>query len=593
MADRAHVWTDWKIDQIEKELEKIYDRAEKELEARADQYFKRFSELDQKKRALLDSGKISESEYAAWRKGKIMIGKHWTAMKQEAAEQMLHVNQTAAAYVNDQLAKVYVRNYNQVASEMSSQLRGYSFDLVDSSTIRRLATDNKTLLPYRYIDGVKDVRWNTQKVNSEVLQGILQGDSIPNLAKRLGRVTEMNKTSAIRNARTSCTSAENKGRMDMLENAESKGVHAKKGWMATNDDRTRDSHADLNGTFIEPDETFENGCEYPGDPNGAPEEVYNCRCTLIYKVVSIGGTMIAGAGNNQYEPQGVNNQEPDSIRLPDTMFKEKQSIALEGFLDGVEGKNADVAELFGTIGEKAAEQNYNIKVSYTGGDHQVTTAQYIRTGDIQSVSVRIPQMTGDLADKAETTVHELGHLLDQMYGGNNYLSASNSELIEAISNGNPMSESTKALFEQLKINGDNAYNVAMEAVRAKNSEYNEQISELFGKHDYAGIKQIQKERDKAWKDGVRAAAEAQRAEHKGYAALEDIYDAITGGKLYSQGYYGHGSKYYSRESNRAAETFANYCSLSQVNPDVFDILKKEQPDIFAACSKLVEEMLGR
>lgn len=285
MADRAHVWTDWKIEQIEKELEKIYRRAEKELEKRAEKYFKRFSELDQKKRALLDSGKISESEYAAWRKGKIMTGKHWSDMKKDASEQLLKVNQTATAYVNDQLPAVYARNYNQVANGINGQIKGYSFELVDSSTVRRLATDDKTLLPYKYIDGVKDVRWNTQKVNAEILQGILQGDSIPNLAKRLRNVTEMNKASSIRNARTSCTSAENKGRMDMLHDAEDKGVKTKKGWLATNDSRTRDSHADLNGVFVDIDDEFDNGLEYPGDPNGDPSEVYQCRCTLIYKVV--------------------------------------------------------------------------------------------------------------------------------------------------------------------------------------------------------------------------------------------------------------------------------------------------------------------
>lgn len=285
MADRAHVWTDWKIEQIEKELEKIYSRAEKELEKRAEKYFKRFEELDKKKRALLDSGKITDAEYAAWRKGKIMSGKHWTDMKKEASEQLLKINQTATAYVNDQLPTVYVRNYNQIANGINGQIKGYSFELVDASTVRRLATDDKTLLPYKYIDGVKDVRWNTQKVNSEILQGILQGDSIPNMAKRLRAVTEMNRNSAVRNARTACTSAENKGRMDMIEEAEDKGVHVKKGWMATKDDRTRETHADLDGVFVDPDEEFDNGLQYPGDPNGDPSEVYQCRCTLIYKVI--------------------------------------------------------------------------------------------------------------------------------------------------------------------------------------------------------------------------------------------------------------------------------------------------------------------
>lgn len=285
MADRAHSWTDWKIEELEKELDKIYARAEKELEDRAQKYFDRFSKLDEQKRALLDAGKLTEEEYNRWKTGKIMTGKHWTEMKEQTAQDLLKVNQTAASYINDQLPAVYTRNYNQVVTGINGQIRGYSFDLVDSATVRRLATDDKTLLPYKYIDGVKDVRWNTGKVNSEILQGILQGDSIPHLAKRLSNVTEMNRTSAIRNARTACTSAENKGRMDMMEDAEEKGVHVQKKWIATHDDRTRESHLLLDGSTIDQDEEFDNGLMYPGDPNGEPEEVYNCRCTLGYKVV--------------------------------------------------------------------------------------------------------------------------------------------------------------------------------------------------------------------------------------------------------------------------------------------------------------------
>ena len=292
MGDRAHSWTDWKIGEIEKELDRIYSRAEKELEEKAAKYFKRFEDLDAKKRALVDAGKMTEEEYRKWRTGKIMTGKHWTEMKKDVADQMFHVNQTAAAYVNGQLPAVYARNYNQVANGINGQIKGYSFELVDASTVRRLATDDKTLLPYKYIDGVKDVRWNTQKVNSEILQGIIQGDSIPDLAKRLRNVTEMNRASSIRNARTSCTSAENKGRMDMIHDAEDKGVKTKKVWIATMDNRTREAHMELSGVEAEPDEPFEifgMKIMYPGDPDAEPEMVYNCRCTLGYHVVGFWG----------------------------------------------------------------------------------------------------------------------------------------------------------------------------------------------------------------------------------------------------------------------------------------------------------------
>ena len=53
-------------------------------------------------------------------------------------------------------------------------------------------------------------------------------------------------------------------------------------WHATHDDRTRESHAVMDGQEVAQDEPFitGNGVElrYPGDPDGPPEEVINCRC---------------------------------------------------------------------------------------------------------------------------------------------------------------------------------------------------------------------------------------------------------------------------------------------------------------------------
>ena len=288
MTDKAHALTDREIERMERHLSVIYARAEKELTEKAEKYFARFEKLDEQKRALVDAGKMTEQEYKRWRQGKIMSGKHWKEMKEQAAQELLNANKTAMAYINGQLPQIYALNYNAVADGVNGRLKGYSFELVDANTLKNLATSDKTLLPYKYVDGKKDVRWNTKKVNAEIMQGIIQGESIPKMAKRLSNVTEMNRTSAIRNARTTVTSAENKGRMDMLHEARDKGVEMQKVWRATSDSRTRDSHAALDGSIADIDDEFDNGLMYPGDPDGEPSEVYNCRCTLTYKVIGFG-----------------------------------------------------------------------------------------------------------------------------------------------------------------------------------------------------------------------------------------------------------------------------------------------------------------
>lgn len=287
MADKAHKLTDDKLEVMERHLSAIYSRAQKEISKTADDYFKKFEKQDEAKHKLMEQGKITEEEYTKWRKGKILYGKRYTEMKENIAKQLMNVNKTAMAYINGELPAIYALNYNDIAN-MLENIKDYTFTLTDTNTVKNLATKDKTLLPYKEVDGKKDIRWNTKKVNSEVLQGVLQGDSMPKIAKRLQRVTEMNRTSAIRNARTSVTSAENKGRFDSYKQAETDGIILKKEWLATRGNRTRDWHASLDGVQEEIDTPFTNEygeIMYPGDPNAHPANVYNCRCTMVVKVV--------------------------------------------------------------------------------------------------------------------------------------------------------------------------------------------------------------------------------------------------------------------------------------------------------------------
>ena len=287
MADAAHRLTDEKLEEMEKRLSAIYSRAEKEIQQTANEYFSKFAKQDEAKRKLLEQGKITEEEYTKWRKGKVMYGKRFTEMKEQCAKQLLNVNKTALAYVNGQLPEVYAINYNALESAVDG-VGGYSFTLVDADTVRNLAVTDTSLLPYKKIDPAKDIPWNMKKINAETLQGILQGESMGKIAKRIMNVQEMNKTQAIRSARTIVTGAENKGRQDSYKRAEKDGIVMKREWIATNDNRTRHWHAELDGVEVGVDDPWHNEFGYimfPGDPSADPANTYNCRCSMAAKVI--------------------------------------------------------------------------------------------------------------------------------------------------------------------------------------------------------------------------------------------------------------------------------------------------------------------
>ena len=287
MADKAHRLTDLKLEEVEKRLSAIYSRAENEIQQTADEYFSKFTKQDEAKRKLLEQGKITEEEYTKWRKGKVMYGKRFTEMKEQCAQQLLNVNKTAIAYINGELPEVYALNYNALESAVDG-VGGYSFTLVDADTVRNLAVTDTSLLPYKEIDPAKDIPWNMKKINAETLQGILQGESMDKISKRIMNVQEMNKTQAIRSARTIVTGAENKGRQDSYKRAEKDGIVMKREWIATNDSRTRHWHAELDGVEVDVDEPWVNEfgeIMFPGDPSADPANTYNCRCSMSAKVI--------------------------------------------------------------------------------------------------------------------------------------------------------------------------------------------------------------------------------------------------------------------------------------------------------------------
>ena len=295
MADPGHEETEEIIKKIERRINKEYAQAEKEVSAKLDDYFRRFEKKDEKWQEWVADGIKTEAEYKKWRTGQIAIGQRWTEMRDDIAKDLANTSKIARSIAQEYMPEVYATNFNYGTYDIEHQAKvSTSFTLYSRESVERLMRDDPEVLPgpgkkvLSEIAMGKAVRWEKTELQSAMLQGLLQGESIPALATRVANtVGDSDRKAAIRNARTMATGVQNAGRIDSYNRARKMGIELEKQWLATLDSRTRHTHRMLDGQTVPVNDPFvtEYGeIMYPGDPAGDPADVYNCRCTLISQV---------------------------------------------------------------------------------------------------------------------------------------------------------------------------------------------------------------------------------------------------------------------------------------------------------------------
>nr|DAL77780.1 MAG TPA: minor capsid protein [Caudoviricetes sp.] len=295
-SDLGHKLTDKELAKLERRIARLYREAGEELQATIDAYFEQFKKRDEEMKALIGTvrnGKEwTEQDYKQWRLNQIGRGERYQVMRDKVAHRMTDANAVAVSYTNDATPGIYSLNRNYAAYTIEQVAGNVGFDLWDEQTVKRLIVEQPDLMPYyppkRALKRGIDLAYGKKQITKSVTSSILQGKSIKHMADDLQRrITTMSRDSAIRTARTAATGAQNAGRMDSYAAAQKMGIKLKKEWLATLDARTRHSHAMLDGEQVAQDKKFSNGCRFPGDPQGPPWEIYNCRCTLIAAVEGV------------------------------------------------------------------------------------------------------------------------------------------------------------------------------------------------------------------------------------------------------------------------------------------------------------------
>lgn len=286
MADKAHILTDKKLEEMERRLSAIYSEAQKKIQAKMLEFAKG---IDGKASELLKAIKEAKTEteekaaknaYLQYFKKEVVKSKAFKDLSAEITLDLFNTNTQASAYINSQTPEIYALNYNWINEQLAKDIP----DFVSQHITAKEANEYGDLTK-QTVSKPKDTKWNENNIKKSVVVGasLLLGANA--IMKRSAKLTiEKNRNSASMHNSGMGTDAENKARLDGMYRAEDMGNEMTKVWIATLDNRTRDSHAMLDGASVPLDDVFDNGLERPRDPNGDPAEICNCRCSLKYGV---------------------------------------------------------------------------------------------------------------------------------------------------------------------------------------------------------------------------------------------------------------------------------------------------------------------
>lgn len=603
MSDQAHDYAERKIAEFQAEVWEVYQQAQGDAQEALAKFLKRFEKEDAKRRKLVEKGEMTKAEYKAWRSGQILRSKQLSSTLDQVSQAMVNANQVAMAALCGKLPEVYAENANYSAFWVCKETGlAVGFDLVDSDTVQHMLTAGEALFMAPGVNVAKDKLWNRKLMASQLTQGVLLGESIPKMARRVQRVTGSNYAAAVRTARTAVTGAENAGRVHSYKRAKDMGIKLQKEWLATLDGRTRHSHRQLDGQKIpnEDGAKFDNGCRYPGDPQGRYDEICNCRCTLV---AAIEGVDTSDAERWSRLPEGMTYEEWKNELAPKPQAKPKDEAAYmtvhdaaAPVYDGLDQKQKSAVTSILKRSDENVRQVYLgyesmfklLDGNWRGTAHYDPAANGVRLNlsEVFASDGRRPQGT--------TWFHEFGHMVDSLsgnisetYKGGAFARSIQSEVNAYIDARN---KRLRDGFKKAVAEKDTDWLVANGYMSSWKAEYIRENPDME-KTMLAALRHTKTYAYKAVADEIRHMDDAQKAD------VSDLFGGATVCKC--EDGWGHSKAYWRPKGTQkgyelkplAHEGFAEFFSAYTANPESREMLRKYLPESSKIFDEIIEEVL--
>lgn len=263
----ARKWTDAELARLERELKHLYSQSYKEIQKKANSILSKIE---------LKPDMSPQDRYLEMQKYKRL-----QSLEAQIADILKDTNAEAVKIINGKMVNVYTNNYKANTAIFPKDT---VFPPLGRSAVKSILTGQVAPFKQLSVDTLLSRADIERELTRSLITGIMQGESIPNLAKRMKAITNKTLSQSIRIARTETTRVENSAKQDVGEQGKKLGFKMKKQWISTSDGRTRPEHAGADGQIVDIDKPFIVGGEelmYPGDESGSAWNTINCRCTTI------------------------------------------------------------------------------------------------------------------------------------------------------------------------------------------------------------------------------------------------------------------------------------------------------------------------
>ena len=297
------------LDRLLRQGENSADRITKQTERRLiKNYQDALKEIRNKLSAQAEKGNLTQAQMAKYNR--------LARLEEDIGKEIGKLTGKNASNLRKGIGDVYEDQFYRTgyAVEREAQAK-LGFGKLDRDAIEK-AIEN----PADRIGFLERNKENSQRLRrqlkEQLTQGLTQGEGYEKIAKRLKDRMDVGANEALRIARTETHRSQVQGRLEGFDRAEKAGVVAKRIWVSTLDDRTREDHEEMDGQVADENGMFDvEGIKAEGPGlTGSAEQDINCRCAVRMEIVG-------------YEPELRRTREDGTI--PYTNFADWKKERIE------------------------------------------------------------------------------------------------------------------------------------------------------------------------------------------------------------------------------------------------------------------------